>query len=121
VDWGGTLEIGDNVGISSCTIWAIDSITIGNRVIIGADSIIMDHNAHSLDYRERQNGGGERKHSPIIIGDDVFIGTRCIILKGVKIGARTIIGAGSVVTTDIPSDCIAAGNPCRIIKKIGTK
>ena len=52
----------------------------------------------------------------IIIGDDVLIGTNCIVLKGVRIGARSIIGAGSIVTKDIPSDCIAAGNPAKVIK-----
>ena len=56
------------------------------------------------------------KSKPIVIEDDVLIGTRCIILKGVTIGARTIIGSGSVVTKSIPADCIAAGNPCQVIK-----
>lgn len=55
--------------------------------------------------------------APIIIEDDVMIGTRCIILKGVIIGARSIIAAGSVVTKSIPADCIAAGNPAKVIKQ----
>lgn len=54
----------------------------------------------------------------IIIEDDVLIGTNCIVLKGVHIGARSIIGAGSIVTKDIPSDCIAAGNPAIVIKNL---
>ena len=53
-----------------------------------------------------------------MIEDDVLIGARCIILKGVHIGARSVIGAGSVVAKDIPSDCIAAGNPCKVIKRL---
>ena len=53
---------------------------------------------------------------PIVIEDDVFIGARTIINKGVKIGARSIIASGSVVVCDIPSDCIAGGNPCKVIK-----
>ena len=52
------------------------------------------------------------------IYNDVLIGTRCIILKGVTIGARSIIGSGSVVVKTIPADCIAAGNPCKVIKYI---
>lgn len=52
-----------------------------------------------------------------MIGDDVFIGTNCIILKGVTIGARSIIAAGSVVTKSIPADCIAGGNPAKIIRR----
>ena len=58
---------------------------------------------------------------PIVIEDDVLIGTRCIILKGVTIGARSIIGSGSVVVKSIPADCIAAGNPCKIIRYINGK
>lgn len=56
------------------------------------------------------------KSKPIVIEDDVMIGTRCIILKGVTIGARSVIGSGSVVTKSIPADSIAAGNPCRVIR-----
>ena len=59
-----------------------------------------------------------KKDSPIKIEDDVLIGANSIILKGVTIGKRTIIGAGSVVTKSIPSDCVAAGNPCRVIKSL---
>lgn len=58
------------------------------------------------------------KSAPITIEDDVWIGAHCIILKGVTIGARSIIGAGSVVTKSIPPDCIAAGNPCKIISRM---
>lgn len=109
------LKIGDNVGISSSCIWVTNSITIGNHVNIGADTLILDTDAHHLDWQERRNGG-ERSCKPIIIEDDAFIGTRSIILKGVTIGARSIIGAGSVVAKSIPPDCVAAGNPCKIIR-----
>ena len=120
--------IGDNSGISSACLWASTSITIGNYVKIGGDCIIMDTDAHSLNFNIRRsiekNEQGYRVDglaaatAPIIIEDDVLIGTRCIILKGVIIGARTVIGSGSVVTKSIPADCIAAGNPCRVIKYI---
>lgn len=105
--------------MSSSCIWCINSITIGSHVDIGANCTIMDNDAHSLDYRIRRTPSVDfAKSAPIVIEDDVLIGTNCIILKGVHIGARSIIGAGSVVTKDIPSDCIAAGNPCRVIRKI---
>lgn len=88
----------------------------------------MDNDCHSLDWSIRQNKDidvfGEyidyanSKSAPIIIEDNVLIGARSIILKGVTIGARSIIGAGSVVTRDIPSDCIAAGNPCKVLKSL---
>lgn len=122
------LEIGNNTGISSACIWVKESIKIGNNVKIGGDCILMDTDAHSLDYQIRNGSvlddAGRcldyitAKSKPIIIEDDVLIGARCIILKGVTIGARSIIGSGSVVTKDIPADVIAAGNPCKIIKNI---
>lgn len=115
----GTLSIGDHVGISSSCIWCIESITIGNYVKIGAHTVIMDNDAHNLNAQIRRNLAKDFADSrPIIIGNDVLIGTGCTILKGVKIGDNTIIGAGSVVTKDIPSNCIAAGNPCKVIKML---
>lgn len=113
------ISIGNNVGISSSCIWCNFSITIGDNVNIGADSIIMDTDAHSLCYLDRRDYAIDQKNvnnKKIVIEDDVLIGTRCIILKGVTIGARSIIGSGSVVTHDIPPDSIAAGNPCKIIR-----
>ena len=115
------LTIGNNVGISSACIWVHKSITIGNNVKIGGDCILLDSDCHSLNYVERRISEIDVVHKndkEIVIGDDVLIGTRCIILKGVHIGERSIIGSGSIVTKDIPSDCIAAGNPCKVIRKI---
>lgn len=115
------LNIGKNVGISSSCLWVHNYLTIGNNVKIGADTIILDSNAHSLDFIKRRNyyeDSPNTLNAGIEIGDDVLIGTRCILLKGIKIGSRSIIGAGSVVTKDIPPDCIAAGNPCKPIKKL---
>ena len=88
----------------------------------------MDSDAHNLDWRIRNSGqvaaNGNSldnetcKCAPIIIGDQVLIGANSIILKGVTIGEHSVIGAGSVVTRDIPANCIAGGNPCKIIKYI---
>lgn len=116
--------IGDDVGMSSPCIWAAERITIGNRVNIGGNCMILDTDTHQLDYLARR---GERaadkdditttiQTAPVTIEDDVWIGANCQILKGVTIGARTVIGAGSVVTRSIPADCIAAGNPCKVIR-----
>lgn len=113
------LLIGNDVGISSACIWCDESITIGNHVKIGGDCIILDTDCHSLDFMARRTVKTDReqtKTKPVVIGDDVLIGARSMILKGVHIGSRTIIGAGSVVTQDIPGDCIAAGNPCKVIR-----
>ena len=125
---GASIYIGNNVGISSCCLWAKENITIGNNVRIGSDTIILDNDAHNLDHNIRNselvNKKGESidgltaASAPIIIKDGVLIGTRCIILKGVTIGENSIIGSGSIVTKSIPDNCIAAGNPCKIIKKV---
>ena len=120
------ITIGNNVGISSACIWAQKSITIGNNVNIGGDCIIMDSDAHPHDYMKRRGEFavevGPEKYletipcAPIVIEDDVWIGARCQILKGVHIGARSIIAAGSIVTKDVPADCIAAGVPAKVVK-----
>ena len=111
--------IGNNVGASSVCIWSTSKIVIGNYVKIGADVTILDNDAHSMDFFIRRDISKDIANAcPITIEDDVLIGTRSIILKGVTIGARSIIGAGSVVTKSIPADCIAAGNPCRVIRQL---
>ncbi len=128
VEGNASIIIGNFTGISSACLWAKEKIVIGNNVNIGGDCLIMDTDAHSLDYRVRNSrqvvekgqflDNVRAKSAPIIIEDDVLIGTRCIILKGVIIGARSIIAAGSVVTKSIPADCIAGGNPCKVIRFI---
>ena len=114
VGHGARVEIGDNVGISGCTISAGKSIIIGNNVLIGSGAVITDGDAHPIDPIERRNGGrGERK--PVVIGDDVFIGARAIILKGVTVGVGSVIGAGAVVAKDVPPYSVAVGNPARVV------
>lgn len=113
------ITIGNNVGMSSVVLWAHESITIGNHVKIGGNSILIDTDSHNMDYlvrRGQYTDWGVSK--PIVIEDDVFIGVNCIILKGVTIGARSIIAAGSVVTKSIPADCVAGGNPAKVIKSL---
>lgn len=118
VEKGASLTIGNNVGMSSTRMWVHDSVTIGNNVKIGACVLITDTDAHPLDYLARRTSNEGTKSAPILIEDDVWVGAHSIILKGVTIGARSIIGAGSVVTKSIPADCVAAGNPCKVIKTI---
>lgn len=121
------LKIGNYVGMSDITISCRKEIVIGNYVTIGGGVLILDSNAHCLDWKLRRTerndylnlyNNGSINHASIIIGDDVFIGARSIITKGVKIGCRSIIAAGSVVVCDIPSDEIWGGNPAKFIKKI---
>lgn len=112
------VNIGDNVGMSATRLWISKGLTIGNNVKIGACTLLIDTDSHPIDYNIRRTSNEGTKASPITIEDDVWIGAHSIILKGVTIGARSIIGAGSVVTKDIPCDCIAAGNPCKVIKNL---
>ena len=115
------LHIGNHVAISSSRIWCAKSVEIGNHVLIGGNVTIIDTDAHSLNYLERRvetYNNNKKKDLSIVIEDDVFIGMITLVLKGVTIGARSVIGTGSVVIKDIPSDSIAAGNPCVVIKKI---
>jgi len=99
-------------------IIAAESIEIGNRVMIGANSAIVDTDFHPLDPLERQRDVLNGKHRPVVIENDVFIGMDSIILKGVTIGEGSVIGAGSVVTKDVPSGVIVAGNPVKILKAL---
>jgi len=115
------LKIGHHSGMSGGTIWVTKNITIGNYVNIGGNCCIIDGDLHNIDWESRRKDRQEDipyKKGDVIIDDDVWIGANCIILKGVHIGARTIIGAGSVVVNDIPSDCIASGNPCRVKRSL---
>lgn len=112
---GSVLHIGDNFGMTGGSIVAAENITIGDRVIVGANTIITDTDFHPLDYVQRKVHPQDGSINPINIGNDIFIGMNCIILKGVKIGDGSVVGAGSVVTKDIPPGTISGGNPARII------
>ena len=112
------LKIGNNVGMSDSTITCHENIYIGNNVLLGVGVQIRDTDNHSLNSQDRLNGldWKNKKTAPIFIEDNVFIGTNCIILKGVKIGKNSIIGAGSVVSKNIPENEIWAGNPAKFLK-----
>lgn len=118
VESGALLTIGNDVGMSSTRMWIHDSIKIGNHVKIGGCVLMTDTDAHPIDFMARRSSNEGTKSAPIVIEDDVWVGAHSIILKGVTIGARSIIGAGNVVTKNIPADCVAAGNPCRVIKNL---
>lgn len=120
--WGqdALVEIGDDVRISGCSITAEQHIKIGNRVMIGSGVLIMDTDAHPLDAEARRKNSAP-KTAPILIEDDVFIGTRAIILKGVRIGQGAVVAAGAVVARDVPQGNIVGGNPAKIIGAVGIK
>ena len=117
---GSCIIIGNNVGISGSTINATTSISIGDYTIIGSGCLITDTDSHPIiaEYRQRADYLRYTKSKPIKIGKNVFIGARSIIMKGVTIEDGAVVGAGSVVTKDVPANTIVAGNPAIIVRKI---
>lgn len=118
-EFDATITIGSNTRIHGACIHAKNSITIGSRVLIAANSHIIDSSGHDLSLSEpnlRIYSTGQSK--PVVIEDDVWICANVFILPGVTIGSGSVIGAGSVVTENIPCNVLAAGNPAKIIKKI---
>ncbi len=109
-------EIGNNSGIG-INAYIYGKCIIGNNVMMGPDVVILvrNHKFNRIDIPMNQQGSTEER--PVTIGNDVWIGTRVIILPGIRIGDGAIIGAGSVVTKDVENYTIVAGNPARIIKK----
>ena len=128
--YGGCIAMGDHCSVSPYSrIVSCDNITIGNRVLIAHNVNILDNISHPIDAALRHEDfissyttgmqPYDRKGSPIVIEDDVWIGFNAAILKGVTIGRGAIIGAGSVVTKDVKPYTINAGNPLRCIREIG--
>jgi maltose O-acetyltransferase len=111
---GGSLEIGDGVFVNyGSAISAHRHVRIGDGSLIGQYAIIMD-----CDYHQPGGGSGHGDPRPIVIGRGVWIGARVTVLKGVSIGDGAVIGAGSVVTSDIPPRVLAAGVPARVLKPL---
>lgn len=113
------LIIGKDVGMSGATLSSSLSIQIGDRVLIGSGCLISDSDAHPLHPQDRADAS-KIGRAPISIGNDCFLGARSIVLKGVRIGEGSVIGAGSVVVSDIPAGVIAAGNPAKVIRSLET-
>lgn len=119
IDKNAVLLIKRGTRISNSTIYCKKEIIIGENVFIGGDTKIYDTDFHSLKLEERiKPFDSDIKSKSINIENGVFIGASCIILKGVTIGENSIIGAGSVVTKNIPKNEIWAGNPAKFIRKI---
>lgn len=116
---GGKIVLGDDVRMSATTIYSRASIHIGNHTSIGGNTKIYDHDFHPIDPEERlDHPNSGMKCKPVEIGENVFIGCNCIILKGSKIGNNCVIGAGAVVSGQFEDNCVIAGNPARVIRKL---
>jgi acetyltransferase-like isoleucine patch superfamily enzyme len=127
---GGCIKVGKYCYIGEHSrIWSSKCIAIGDRVLISHNVNIFDNSTHPVSAKKRHEQfrqiittghpiNIDLDEQPVMIGNDVLIGCMSIILAGVTIGEGAIIGAGSVVTKDIPPYTIAAGNPARIIREI---
>ena len=113
-----SVEIGDHVEINNSAFIKSEGpgIVIGPRALLGSRVVIYDSDFHELDPRRRR--GGTPAMGRVELAENVFIGDRVMILKGVTIGADSVIGAGSVVTGSIPAGVIAVGNPARIVRNL---
>ncbi|RYZ60625.1 MAG: sugar O-acetyltransferase, partial [Chitinophagaceae bacterium] len=113
-DYGYNLSIGEKVFFNfNCVVLDVAEVVIGSRTLFGPNVQIYTA-THPMDHKVRASGLENAK--PITIGEDVWVGGSAVICPGVTIGDRSVIGAGSVVTKDIPADVFAAGNPCRVIR-----
>jgi maltose O-acetyltransferase len=114
-DYGANIELGERVFFNfNCVVLDVCRVRIGSFTLFGpAVQIYTPMHPFNAEQRRREEFG-----KPVDIGSDVWVGGGAIILPGVKIGARAVIGAGSVVTRDVPENVFAAGNPCRVIREI---
>jgi hypothetical protein len=112
---GAELRLGPNVGLSAAALCAARSIQIGEGTILGAGAIVIDNDFHQPAGQWGWTESAPANARPVLIGRGVFIGARAIVLKGVTIGDRAIIGAGAVVTKDVPPFHVAVGNPARVL------
>lgn len=116
-DYGFNIKVGKDFYMNfDCTILDVAPVTIGDNVMCGPKVQLLAA-THSLDAQKR-NFSGTELGKPVFIGNRVWLGAGVIICPGVTIGDEAVIGAGSVVTRDIPAGVFAAGNPCRVIKII---
>jgi maltose O-acetyltransferase len=114
-DYGSNIELGERVFFNfNCVVLDVCPVRIGSFTLFGPGAQVLTP-MHPFDaaLRRRQEFG-----APVEIGSDVWVGAAALILPGVRIGPRAVIGAGSVVTRDVPEDVFAAGNPCRVIREI---
>ena len=114
-DYGFNIELGERVFFNfNCIVLDVCPVRIGSFTLFGPSVQILTP-MHPMNAAQRRR---EEFGKPVTIGEDVWVGGGAIILPGVTIGSRSVIGAGSIVTRDVPDDVFAAGNPCRVIREI---
>ena len=114
-DYGSNIRLGTRVFFNfNCVVLDVCQVSIGDYTLFGPGvQILTPLHPTNAELRRRQEFG-----KPIEIGSDVWVGGGALILAGVRIGSRAVIGAGSVVTRDVPDGVLAAGNPCRVIREL---
>ena len=114
-DYGANIELGERVFFNfNCIVLDVCRVRIGDFTLFGP-AVQIYTPMHPLDAAQRRR---EEFGKPVDIGSDVWVGGGAIILPGVRIGSRAVIGAGSVVTRDVPDGVFAAGNPCRVVRSL---
>ncbi|MGF1757567.1 acyltransferase [Photobacterium sagamiensis] len=114
----GRITIGDNVMLQGTAIVCYNAVEIGNNVLFGPQVTIMDSSGHPIRDRGNHDEAARTTSAKVTIKDNVWIGMGATILKGITIGENSVIGANSVVYESIPDNCIAIGNPARIVKQL---
>ena len=116
---GAKIHIGNNVGISGATIYARKEITIGDNTMIGGNVKILDNDFHPIEAEARIRDDKDMiRAKPIHIGRNCFIGCNSIILKGTVLGDNCVVGAGAVVSGRFEDNCIIAGNPAKVVRRL---
>lgn len=113
---GARLEIGDSCGFSGAVVAAAELIKIGNGVMCGGNVTITDMDWHHTDPERRNDP--DSPSQPVVIGNNVWLGLNVTVLKGVTIGDNTVVGAGSIVTKDLPANVIAYGQPAKARREL---
>ena len=108
----GRIRIGDGVFLNTGVIvYSEVAVTIGNDVALANDAYVMDTSSHGIE-------GREPKAAAVSIGDGTWVGARAMVLPGVTIGTRVVVGAGAIVTRDVPDEVLVAGNPARVVREL---
>jgi len=112
------IQVGDDCGFSGTTFVSAQHIEVGDRVQIGSNASVVDTDFHPLRPDERLRNFNAGAAAPIVIEDDVFVGMDSLILKGVTVGEGSVVGAGSVVSRDVPPGTVVAGNPAAVVAEM---
>lgn len=115
---GAELRIGEQCVLNGTVIHARERVEIGPWTMFGPGCVVIDNDSHPITRDRYLRRGREVASAPVVLGENVWVGTRSVILKGVTIGENTIVAAGSIVTRELPANVIAGGNPCRVIKDL---